>query len=1416
MFVAALEELAGQLASLSDAARPRSATPAPPLSPMMQRVRAAAPSAALDAYLEGRGPQAPARRDLAQLVDDNLRLLRVLAAEVGQLLAAMQVAYEAARGASAATGAGQGAERGGLAERELCMAAVLDGLEQEAALLTRVAEAAVLDTPPDELESYATILGTQPFLDLKGAAVAECLSWQRADEGQADTLQSEQELQPRKRATGAAPARTRVVCEGLAPLLEHAKAVAAGVLEAATSSAYDPVPDADRLAQLCFALRSTMGALGRFSTEDEVVIWELSQRLWEASWEWCEGQDPDAAKVGDALSAMASGLFQLLESDCEESDSPFAYVSFFCQAARTWARLGRRPQAAECLRTAMRYSECLEALVDDASLAPAQRERATVQLFELFLAAARSAQQEGGGARQPAAAFNLLSRAVALSRHSAVGPDAGASMVVAIAELQLEQARGMLGRGDVLLAASLLSGALQQANAVDLPLAAVSRQHLEGLQECKRQVLLLLCKAHLAAGDARQAHKVLEALEKEGGRGGSEAGAESLQLAVRVKVAAGRLIEALQLLTEALRAADAAAPEGQPTLRRWLELLRVALPHAGPTSLHAFQAAVTAFVWKAVGCPVLLQQLVQTLLAEAEVALEALAHDDVVASLFGDRSARMACHGALWHRGSACLQGGEPAAAAQLLAAAFQLAGPELRAKNARMLAACHAAAGEHRRAVEYLDMAARHEQRPSCFTQLRRLASLAALGEEVQAMAVVQGLETCADFDPSMVSAVMEAVAQAPSARALAREALAMAVRTLVRASGSASALPAGQEAGLLLAYVRAIVACLDGAASNDGKEAESLCGELTRATKLANSRLAELGAQRFAGSGGGGPATLRHIADAAAGGMARALAAGLLNQGAALAMALYALMSQAGAALGGCSLEEQGALLMQAAQALLGLAGQAADAAARGHKLELAGKLLTKLLQHLHAMPADQAVSSWPLHHLLSLGVAAHRADAAAALRCLAALQQSARARALAPRQLRCILDAAGSLRGAGEVHAAAVDLVVDGVLADGSPAALSLLPELLHSLRLSPSKQLAFYDRCAGQPSLFHTAAEGRRVGQWLVCAAWNAGVKAAGSAQQELGAALMGAAVSLLKGSSQQSSSGDGQLERMEAALAALRALRAREEADVTDVRAASPAPLGAPQRVEAEAEQQRPAPAGGGQPAEHGMEERAVGTDSQTSPAAEEEPEAAGARQQQGAGQAVPISGAQQNGGIDSGRDEAMEEAEEAEEAMEEEDVGASMQEAVADKLAMTGGSQSLREARLTSPPPDSQASPGITGPAAVAEVGAGAAGSHGAGAQASAPAPAALPARASQEGPPSQDTRGTGAALGDDLSEEEGAAATGESWLAMVFAAGQRVQGGGSAWKPPARAAAPAAARRAGGGSAGGMPRPSPPTALLP
>ena len=269
-------------------------------------------------------------------------------------------------------------------------------------------------------------------------------------------------------------------------------------------------------------------------------------------------------------------------------------------------------------------------------------------------------------------------------------------------------------------------------------------------------------------------------------------------------------------------------------------------------------------------------------------------------------------HSVLWHRAAHCFEAGSCAAAKELFSAAFQFARPEARSKGARALAACHSRLGMHQRAVEYLDIAARHEQQPSSLTQLARLQELALTGDGMQvrwlsrrvlcftvghagswnggimrtqsgdsdwlmavsplacllqAVATISSLASaCADFHPSLIAAMCQAAAKAQHP-AVQKEALGTAVQLLVKAEAPNTTLPAGQEAALLLAHVQAIDACLKAgpaaaeAAAAAGSPAVAsgggsgaLYSELVAAVKLATRRLKLLGWERFVGGSSAG----------------------------------------------------------------------------------------------------------------------------------------------------------------------------------------------------------------------------------------------------------------------------------------------------------------------------------------------------------------------------------------------------------------------------------------------------------------------------------------------------------------------------------------------------------------------------------
>lgn len=185
MFAAALEELAGQLAALqpppqqqAPVARQHGAASGigssssskgsgPAGTPdLLQRVLARAPSEPLAAYVAGRLPvPAKLQRSLPEQLDQNMRLLGVLAAEMRRFVGQMETLADAAgaavgapapasapgsgnsagagsvppdensRGEQLSSGSGSGGCTGATCDAALLMAGVLEGITRETALI---------------------------------------------------------------------------------------------------------------------------------------------------------------------------------------------------------------------------------------------------------------------------------------------------------------------------------------------------------------------------------------------------------------------------------------------------------------------------------------------------------------------------------------------------------------------------------------------------------------------------------------------------------------------------------------------------------------------------------------------------------------------------------------------------------------------------------------------------------------------------------------------------------------------------------------------------------------------------------------------------------------------------------------------------------------------------------------------------------------------------------------------------------------------------------------------------------------------------------------------------------------------------------------------------------------------------------
>lgn len=207
MFAATLEELAGQLATLeppppggaSSTSSGSGSTSTEP-SELMQRLLAKAPSAQLQAYASGAGRPARLQRLLPEQLDQNLRLLGILSAEMRNLLRQMEGLADAAVAALAAGDSSSGSSSAVDGDEALLMAAVLDGAAKEmqlivskrsrrcrggcqnccmllrrgadrpawlppAAVQETAAEGIKLTTPSEEVAAAATVVQLEPFLD---------------------------------------------------------------------------------------------------------------------------------------------------------------------------------------------------------------------------------------------------------------------------------------------------------------------------------------------------------------------------------------------------------------------------------------------------------------------------------------------------------------------------------------------------------------------------------------------------------------------------------------------------------------------------------------------------------------------------------------------------------------------------------------------------------------------------------------------------------------------------------------------------------------------------------------------------------------------------------------------------------------------------------------------------------------------------------------------------------------------------------------------------------------------------------------------------------------------------------------------------------------------------------------------------
>lgn len=156
----------------------------------------------------------------------------------------------------------------------------------------------------------------------------------------------------------AATARERPPATAAAALVEHAHTLGRRVLQGWAAPGYDPEPDAEQLASLCFALQACVGRC-RLGDSDERRLFDAAHSLWEASLQAAQAaRGGTASGLSAALEGMAEGLWALVEDSSDGTADAAVYISAFSALAASWAKVaGQRERAKACLDRAMRYSQ---------------------------------------------------------------------------------------------------------------------------------------------------------------------------------------------------------------------------------------------------------------------------------------------------------------------------------------------------------------------------------------------------------------------------------------------------------------------------------------------------------------------------------------------------------------------------------------------------------------------------------------------------------------------------------------------------------------------------------------------------------------------------------------------------------------------------------------------------------------------------------------------------------------------------------------------------------------------------------------------------------------------------------------------------------------------------------------------------
>jgi hypothetical protein len=123
--------------------------------------------------------------------------------------------------------------------------------------------------------------------------------------------------------------------------------------------------------------------------------------------------------IGESFHAFGSDIYRIIDDGTIDHAGEAAsqqHLTVLCNAARAWGELGQRDRAAWCVDRAMKHAGAFEAAMESKHLLTKGRDEFALQVFALYLQAARQAADNEQQVRKACkVVYKLLGQPMAAS-----------------------------------------------------------------------------------------------------------------------------------------------------------------------------------------------------------------------------------------------------------------------------------------------------------------------------------------------------------------------------------------------------------------------------------------------------------------------------------------------------------------------------------------------------------------------------------------------------------------------------------------------------------------------------------------------------------------------------------------------------------------------------------------------------------------------------------------------------------------------------------------------------------------------------------------------------------------------------------------------------------------------------------------